>query len=1003
LHSWVSDITNFNPGEPQEFGGCDYDNNCYDPIVVKDDWGIELQNTCYIGRDFDIKSPNVDLSLDVATECDICSDQDNDGVPDYIDACPDTPEGEPVNEKGCPINSDKPDRDGDGVPDEYDDFPDDPTEWKDSDGDGQGDNSDPFPFDPTNGGGCTDGDICNGEPTFIQLSRLIKPVNRPAIIADGLVAKISVPPEDSIVRADVPIFGVAHGEQFKEYRVEYGEGANPTKWNLISKSSNPHNKEVAVNEIDTSMDLTIHGDLGTWNTGLKNYVYLPTHPKDDPVDLNGVYTVRLVVTGKNGHTIEDRVTVTVANVISNAWGGFARSKNGDAMLSVPEQAMMDVFELISIQATKTPPNASLSGHELIGEVFQVREPENKFTKDAVLKLTYSEKLLKSRPPNQLGIYGYNTRERKWEYISSTRKENEEAVFAKIRHLHEYYALMASDSLAEGSKIETLKGSSELNQDNLKIVSLAQNSSHYLVANDFEKDSPQWSNRDGNVGGTVSIDSGGTFDGSKALKVTNTEAGGNFAVNVYNTPFDVRDYPLVQFDYRIAADVKTNFLVKVGGRWYEIGFTDDYKELLGKRVNVTNIGHIKNILADDQWHTAQFNLYDMLRTKTGNTLVERMIMADWDVPGYMKLGFGKNHKGASYYIDNFSIGRDFASGANLESEEILIDNFNQKNTSNQLGGEGLLFTQEGAQIESSFFEDNAVGKGHALGLTYDVSTPDSYAGYAMTLPRLDLREYTAISFYIKGEQEDTEVSIGIKDRLNNEHKIKLSRYIGHTIPTKWEKVTIPLNVFSSDLVLSAIEGIIVSFDNMSNSNNKGTVLLDDPKILKHLDTFLVHDFERIDGSSLLGQTGLIFAHGAAALNTFSTTTSPNKVMGLSYGGNIGEDFLNGFGLSYTGWEVDLGGYNCSRCNSLSFQVRGAEGGEKPNIYLSDGTFRWGVDLEKYIEITKDWQTVSIPLKDIAEYGVDMSHLAKLQFVFEWEKMSGTIYIDNISFTASLHNE
>ena len=113
-------------------------------------------------------------------------------------------------------------------------------------------------------------------------------------------------------------------------------------------------------------------------------------------------------------------------------------------------------------------------------------------------------------------------------------------------------------------------------------------------------------------------------------------------------------PIVRFDYRIPNSIKTNFLVKVSGRWYEIGFTDDYKDLHDKRVNIAPIGNINGIFIDDKWHTAEFNLYDMLRTKTGNTIIEEMVMADWDVDGYMKLKFGRNPKGATYYIDNFTI-------------------------------------------------------------------------------------------------------------------------------------------------------------------------------------------------------------------------------------------------------------------------------------------------------------------------------------------------------------
>lgn len=47
------------------------------------------------------------------------TDSDGDGVPDHRDACPDTPKGAAVDDKGCPLDSD-----GDGVPDYLDKCPD---------------------------------------------------------------------------------------------------------------------------------------------------------------------------------------------------------------------------------------------------------------------------------------------------------------------------------------------------------------------------------------------------------------------------------------------------------------------------------------------------------------------------------------------------------------------------------------------------------------------------------------------------------------------------------------------------------------------------------------------------------------------------------------------------------------------------------------------------------------------------------------------------------------
>ncbi len=77
-------------------------------------------------------------------------DDDNDGVANEADNCPNTPAGTTVDQNGC-ANSQK-DTDGDGHNDDLDAFPYDSSQWTDADGDGYGDNmsgnnGDAFPSD----------------------------------------------------------------------------------------------------------------------------------------------------------------------------------------------------------------------------------------------------------------------------------------------------------------------------------------------------------------------------------------------------------------------------------------------------------------------------------------------------------------------------------------------------------------------------------------------------------------------------------------------------------------------------------------------------------------------------------------------------------------------------------------------------------------------------------------------------------------------------------------
>lgn len=63
----------------------------------------------------------------------VIGDQDNDGVNDNLDQCPNTPAGTPVDARGCPVVAPapvNPDLDGDGVPNALDRCPDTPPNFK---------------------------------------------------------------------------------------------------------------------------------------------------------------------------------------------------------------------------------------------------------------------------------------------------------------------------------------------------------------------------------------------------------------------------------------------------------------------------------------------------------------------------------------------------------------------------------------------------------------------------------------------------------------------------------------------------------------------------------------------------------------------------------------------------------------------------------------------------------------------------------------------------------
>lgn len=850
------------------------------------------------------------------------------------------------------------------------------------------------------GDGGSDDDTKAPDPTFIQVSKSQeKPRYRFVTTSntEALVAKLSVPYENSMVRGEVPIFGLAYGENFKEYQVQFGKGDRPTEWQTVVISSIPQTKAVTKEDLDDSAGLAIHGNLATWDTGLKNYVYLPSHPANHPIDLKGTYTIRLVVTGTDGSTTEDRVTVHVGNVIPNAWGGRVVSSDQNVILIIPEQAIMDSFRLMLIQSTEERSLAPSNGRRMIGSIYEVREPGERFTKPATLQMIFSEEDLGQVRPDQLGIYGYNSVNGKWEYLKSSRSQRESIVFTRVSTLHSHYALMASSLPTEGSVVET--SAEPMNM--VYQVRQIHPGDQYLVQNTFEENLGDWTNRDGVVGGAVSLDDSKNADGNKSLKITNTNAGGNFAVNVYSEPFDAREFPIIQFDYRIVPEVKTNWLVKVGGRWYEIGFTDDPKDLKNQRVNIAHIGDIEGVFADDGWHTATFNLHDMLRTKTRHTQVEEMIMADWDVGGYMKLQFGHNKQGATYYIDNFLISRSHSPGINVTHASILIDDFNQKPLANSSGGMWNTFADGvTGTVDVSFHEDDAFGQGYALELAYDVSKDRSFAGFLKHLPRLDLRDFDRLSLWVRGGKSGQDLLVGLKDTLGNESKVLVSRYLGHPLSPTWQEINIPLTAFTEIKDWGQVELLSFSFDHIHNQT--GIFFVDQIQIQKGFSTLLVDNFERTNDHNALGLPQYTYARGAATVEGKRVQNSPNGVYRLSYSVDSGKiKPTTKEPKSFAGWASPLSGINCSRCETLEFRLRGEAGGENATIYLDDGNFRWGLELAKFVDVTTDWQKVTIPIDSYAEAGVDMTHLDKIHVVFEGGEMSGTIYLDDIQLGEAVH--
>lgn len=841
------------------------------------------------------------------------------------------------------------------------------------------------------------GGVC---PTFIQLPTDVESVDlcptRLDVSQKGLAGEITVPINDCLLRSDIPIFGVAGGTDFKEYRIEYGEGENPTEWHLIESSTTPQTTtDVGIAEIQLMQgDIDIRGNLATWNTGLKNWVHLPWHPPEDPTDFNGVYTICLVVEGEDGETVEDRVTCEVGRVIAQCLPGIAISPDERVVLRFPEQSLTEPFRVYTILPLDEVGEELLpqpEGTQLISPIYHIREPGDRFIKDVALEFNVSKGELQRYKARHLGIIRYEVEVSEWLWLATLYSLNTNSgIFSTT--LTELPTSKAIYALGYDPR----NNRSQPQTDSTTIEPQTPISHEVLIYDTFEDSTGGWKSRDSFVGGVVNRVKAAA-DGSYALQIASQSSVSNFAVTILDQPFDIRDYPVMSFDYRIAPGVKTDFYLLVDDRWYNLGFTDEPNDFRNRDVNIANLGQLEGIVADDQWHSTSVNLYELLRQKTRNTCVDAIIMADWDISGYMKLEFGHNDRGVAYYVDNFKL----AAGPEYDISEILVvDNFDSPGATNLFGGASGTFSSSGAAYcRTNVVEDTTTINNHVLEIDFNATSDNSYSGYLTSLMDADLGDMREVSLRLYAPETVPPMLLGLRCGRWVEAKVSVQPYLSPPDEDGWRSLIIPLSAFRGLSNLSSLEALFITFENKLLSG-AGTILIDDIHFCSHPSSGKVVDFDVHDiEQNMLGGTFNTIEKEAAVISTGyhkdRTCLPETGTARISYGGSIGLDYGGGR-FSYAIWETSLLGFDARGFQNIVIKVRGENGGEKPNIWLDDGTTRRPVRAKEFAPITTSWQEISIPLEKFIAQGVDLSHLEAIQIVFEWEEMSGTAYLTEIRF-------
>ena len=274
----------------------------------------------------------------------------------------------------------------------------------------------------------------------------------PGSASAGAVAKISLPWADSLVRADVPVFGVADAPDLKQWRLEFGEGTRPVKWELINAATTPQCVDPwAAGKVKWDPNAGARGNLGVWHTGLSSYHY-PGRTEN----LNGVFTLRLTVEDRSGRTATAQVAVTVARSITRVHGGIVESHDKRAYMNAEAHSIQTPFLLASLVPVSevNPPVIKLAapqGLVPIGATYECRPPGTKFLRPVTLRLLYAEEDLRRAeggqlPLDKLGIYAYEPAAQVWRRLpgchTSTAEHEVATQIDEITRYVAFYALMA---------------------------------------------------------------------------------------------------------------------------------------------------------------------------------------------------------------------------------------------------------------------------------------------------------------------------------------------------------------------------------------------------------------------------------------------------------------------------------------------------------------------------------------------------------------------------------
>ena len=514
------------------------------------------------------------------------------------------------------------------------------------------------------------------------------------------VANISSLRAFSLLRGiDVPIFGEAYGNKFKSYTVEYGDGLNPTAWTTIAESTTARTLPAG-----GTLSHINAGNLANWNVGVDEF-----KPWQEP-GLNGVYTLRLRVTGSDGREAADTFPVIVGRLAHFAEGGTITSPDGKARLIVPPFATQNPFALLAlVPLSQTEPDEGWKKNlptdmKLAGEVYEIFPADETFRQPAMLELPYAP----GSPTDKIGVLLGDGTSGGWRYVGGQVDAGKQTIHVPISNFGSGRALVApyvSDHFGVPNTLGTT-GAPLAFDGHGAAPAVTTSSAPFAFYSDLESNAGEWKALDAATQLTlVKGEAAGLTNDEAALEVTRSSGGGVRLVQVHATQYDAAKFPILTFDYRLPPGAAPDLLVKSNGTWwqFQMGSSSPAARSLSAYYFMTAAS--APLTADDAWHHYQLDLLAELRAiqpGVTNFQVDEIALGQVHSIGYLQyVPQDDGVVGSSYYLTNFaalapvsanSISFTLAapSGANFSAYSYALDQKSDTNppttpqsTSNQI--------------------------------------------------------------------------------------------------------------------------------------------------------------------------------------------------------------------------------------------------------------------------------------------------------------------------------